>query len=244
MREFRKKIWDNRVNIIIIALLLVLLLLSLCFNFRDFIESRNSLLLLKTNVLYIIRVISRSTPLIVFLLLIYIWRKIATKLVVRVEKLDVGGMSVIFERPEELFRQQIKNFLNTKRTLFYFDPTRDNIYDCINSCYKIYEFIRENMSVYDTKSSQKSEYYKTANGMLYELNEFLTNHQSDYKRWYKAMLEKMGSTCDDFKSITEIQKEYKEYAAVVEDFDNLNSAFLEYVKIFEVDTKKWEPRNN
>jgi len=184
-------------------------------------------------------VISRSVPLLAFLLLVYIWRKIATKLVIRVEKLDVGGVSIIFERPEELFKQQIKNFLNTKRSLFSFEPERDNIYDCINSCYKIYEFIRENMSVYDTKSSQQSDFYSTANTMIHTLNDFLTSHQSDYRRWHENMLENANNQ-DGFKSITELQREYPGYDVLISDFANLNCEFRGHAKKFEVDVDKWQ----
>ena len=132
--------------------------------------------------------------------------------------------------------------LNTKRSLFRFESERDNIYDCINSCYKIYEFIRENMGVYDTKTSRKSDYYNTANLMLHALNDFLTNHQSDYRRWHENALEENNK--DVFRGITEIQRDYPNYDKIIKGFDELNCKFKAYAKKFDVDTDKWESSNN
>ncbi len=200
--------------------------------------SHEHLSILRQNVLYFINVITKSIPIVIILLLIYIWRKFATKWVIKVEKLDIGGASIVFERPEELFKQQIKNFMNTKRTLFYFDPERDNISDTISSYYETYRFIREKMQVYDTKSSQQSKYYETANNMLHCLNEFLTSHQSNYKRWFDHKTEEF-CTEDFCRDISEIQKEYRRYDAIVEGFRDLNTDFLIYAEIFDVNTDKW-----
>lgn len=226
------------INIIIAIVILVLLILSCNYNVREMVESNKYLLSLKQNILYFLNVLSKSVPIIIIILLIYIWRKFATKWVIKIEKLDIGGASVVFERPEELFRQQIKNFMNTKRTLFYFDPERDNIEDTISSYYKTYEFIREKMQVYDSKSSQQSKYYEAANNMLQVLNEFLTSHQSNYRRWVKYKTEQ-NCTEDYCKSICEIQKEYWRYKEIIEGFKILNSDFLMYAETFDINTVKW-----
>jgi len=169
---------------------------------------------------------------------LYLWRKLANKWVIKVEKLNVGGASIIFEKPEELFNQQIRNFMNTKRTLFFFDPERDNISDTLTSYYKTYEFIRENMAVYDTKSSQDSDYYKTGNKMIHTLNEFLTSHQSNYRRWFNNKTENM--TDEEYnKCISEIQRDYRKYEEIIAGFEVVNKAFLDYGEKFKIDTKKW-----
>ncbi len=225
-------------NIILCLVLISILILSFNYNFREIVMSHEHLSILRQNVLYFINVITKSIPIVIILLLIYIWRKFATKWVIKVEKLDIGGASIVFERPEELFKQQIKNFMNTKRTLFYFDPERDNISDTISSYYETYRFIREKMQVYDTKSSQQSKYYETANNMLHCLNEFLTSHQSNYKRWFDHKTEEF-CTEDFCRDISEIQKEYRRYDAIVEGFRDLNTDFLIYAEIFDVNTDKW-----
>lgn len=225
-------------NIIIAIIFLVLLMSSCNYNFREIVESNKYLLSLKLNILYFLSILSKSVPIIVIILLIYIWRKFATKWVIKIEKLDIGGASVVFERPEQLFKQQIKNFMNTKRTLFYFDPERDNIEDTISSYYKTYEFIREKMQIYDTKSSEQSKYYEFSNNMLQTLNEFLTSNQSNYRRWVKYKTEQYRPE-DYSRGICEIQKEYWRYKEIIEGLKILNTDFLKYSEIFDINTDKW-----
>ena len=247
MCEFVRGLWksikNNKVNTFILLLLFILLVLSFLCDFRVFIESNNHFLLLKNNTLYAINVISKIVPLIVFLLLVYLWRKIASKMTIKLERINVGGVSVVFEKPDEYFKQQIKNFLNTKRSLFRFDSEKDNIYDCINSCYEIYKYIRESINVYDARSSKNSAYYDTANEMLRSLNEFLTCYQSNFRRWYEFSLENTYKT-NVTKSLIDIQKECWGYASILEAFAHLNNAFQEYAETFEINTGKWSINNS
>lgn len=223
-------------NKIIIPILIIIFVLLCVVNLRSLVDS--NLLVLKLNILYLISVLTKAVPLVVAFLLIYIWRKFATKWVIKIEKLDIGGASIIFEKPEELFKQQIKNFMNTKRTLFYFDPQRDNIADTISSYYETYKVIREKINIYDTATSQQSKYYNAANNMIQTLNEFLTSYQSNYRRWFDNRMEKPNEA-DYSKCISEIQKEYWNYDNMIAGFINLNNEFLDYAKEFDINTNKW-----
>lgn len=215
----------------------VVLVLFLVIDLNSFVEGSPYLKNLKENILYIIKVIQHAVPIFIIVLLIYLWKKFATKWVIKIEKLDIGGASIVFEKPEELFMQQISNFLNTKRTLFRFDPNRDNISDTLDSFYKTYNFIREKMQIYDVKSARDSHYYEVANDMIYTLNEFLTSHQSNYRRWAEAKIKNHENDC--CIDICEIQKNYYKYDILITDVMTLNNVFKDYAKPFNINVEKW-----
>jgi len=156
-----------------------------------------------------------------------------------VRKSNLGGANVVFARPEEYFKQQVKNCLNTKRSVFRINTERDNFYDVIKSYYSVYAIISEEIKIYDTKSSSDSRFYKLANKMIKELNDFLTNHQDNYRRWYDYMLNEKREQVYD-KDISVIQKEYRHYIELVEDFQKVNQAFTDIAVHFGIDTEKWK----
>ncbi|NFF79287.1 hypothetical protein FCV38_20500 [Clostridium sporogenes] len=158
------------------------------------------------------------------------------------EKINLGGVNIIFDDPEKLFKQQVKNFLNTKRTLFKID-NRDNFYETLDSYYSVYTFLREEIKIYDTKISKDSEQYKVANKMMKELNSFLTAHQNNFRRWYKYVMDEKVEEMHD-KDIGDIQEEYRHYDKMVNDFANLNNVFCELSSEFDIDVNKWSINNN
>lgn len=233
----------NRFNAfrIFICILVIIFILFLFIDFREFINNNQYLHLLKSNIIYFIKAIKVIFPMVVAIIIAYLISNFTSqKWIIKIEKLDIGGASIVFEKPEELFKQQIKNYLNTKRTLFSYDPQRDNIEDTLNSYYKVYNYIREKMQVYDTKSSQISDSYKVANLMIGTLNEFLTSYQSNYRRWIKYRLENKATDNDYAKSISEIQREYSNYDNLLQGFEEVNNKFKIYAKEFNVDIQKWE----
>jgi len=240
-----KNIGRRRLIFIVILFILIVVVIQLGrHDLRQFIERCSWLYHLGRNILFLIDVITHLRLIIFLTIMILIWNFIKKRWVIRFEKLDVGGASIIFEQPENLFNQQIKNFMNTKRTLFYFDPNRDNISDTIKSYYQTYEFIRENIKLFDIKSSTGSEYYEEANKMIYKLNEFLTSYQSNYRRWYDHRVSNPRKT-DYQKCISEIQKDYWNYQELIVGFAEFNNDFLNYAKTFGINTEKWDnPQKN
>jgi hypothetical protein len=55
------------------------------------------------------------------LLFIIILLLFTNKWALRVEKLSIGGFSIIFDNPTNFYKRQVRNFLNTKRTVFKID---------------------------------------------------------------------------------------------------------------------------
>lgn len=220
-----------------IILICIILYFLVSFDFEIILNRFQFYINLKNNLLFIVDSINKVIPLLgILILLIITFIIFQNKWVLKIEKLNIGGASIEFNKPEVIFSQNIRNFLNTKRTLFKFDAERDNIYDTLGSFYQSYNFIREQLKIYDPKSSNNSEYYKVANNMIYELNEFLTEYQDNFRRWYECIIKKDDIFDED---ISELQKVYRHYDLIVTDINELNIQFLDYAKTFGIDTEKW-----
>lgn len=79
------------------------------------------------------------------------------------------------------------------------------------------------------------------------LNEFLTSHQNNYRRWYKRISEtdKIFPINGDelvfhMTPISEVQKNYYRYRELCTGFEEVNQYFVDKVKeTFEIHTDKW-----
>lgn len=199
---------------------------------------------IKSNINFFIKVFNRTLPVLAIFIVIIAYKILNNKWVFRIEKFNLGGISVICNNPEDIFKQQVKNFLNTKRTLFKFDEEKDNFYETIDSYYEIYKFLRDEMKIYDVKSSSKPSQndtencYNTANTMIKTLNEFLTKHQSDLRRWYEYIINNKAKEIHNVR-IDDIQRNYFRYDEIIEDFKKLNTVFCSLAYKFEIDYDKW-----
>lgn len=222
------------VGIIVGVLIMCLFLIDINSELSKLVLYRN----LKINIKFIVKVISTALPLLIIMIIFLVYKFFNKKWIFRVEKLNLGGVNIICDNPDTLFSQQVKNFLNTKRTLFKIDVNNDNFHDTLKSYYDVYNFLREEMKIFDPKTAKVSKYYEIANDMIQVLNTFLTAHQSNYRRWYEYIEKK---NLDDIynKDICEVQKEYRNYVPMVEDFKSLNEFFCSVAAQFEIDTNKW-----
>ncbi|MEW9184359.1 hypothetical protein AB2553_29380 [Bacillus mycoides] len=186
-------------------------------------------------------------PFLVFLLIIGLI--LTRKWVFRVEKLSIGGFNLIFDNPDQLFKRQIRTFLDTKRTLFQIDFEHDNFDETINSYYETYKFLRDEIKILGDakrKKNKKSKklkdtelLYDLSNDIIKELNHFLTKNQNNYKRWYKYM-EKVKEEQFYLSPIGDLQKEYKNYEQLCRDFTKINEFFIQEVAgEFEINIAKW-----
>lgn len=175
-----------------------------------------------------------------FLLLLF-----TNNLAFRVEKLSIGGFNVLFDNPNNLFRRQVRTFLDTKRTVFKIDSNRDNFKETLDSFYEVYKFFRDEIKVLGNvrknklRSNETVELYNLANETIKVLNNFLTEHQSNYRRWY-SYLEKTNEEKFYLTPIGELQKEYVNYKKLCKDFEAVNQFFVnEIAGNFEIDIEKW-----
>jgi len=165
----------------------------------------------------------------------------------RVENFNIGGINIFFDKSNEIFIKTVGTFIKSKRTLFYFDKTRDNIRDVLNTYHKSYDFVRSNLELLD--SEVDSDLYIASIDLLKKLNQFLTKHQDDYRRWYEKIVAddiieiKEGHKIVVHKTTIEtVQEQYYRYNEFLEDIREINIYMKsnELGKIFNIEHFDWE----
>ncbi|MGF9955633.1 hypothetical protein [Bacillus mycoides] len=198
------------------------------------------------NISFILSIAFTLLPFLVFILIfVFI---VTRKWAFRVEKLSIGGFNIIFDNPDQLFKRQMRTFLDTKRTLFTVDFEHDNFEETLNSYYETYKLLRDEIKILGDakkkknkgkKSKETERLYDLSNEMIKELNEFLTKHQSNYRRWYKYM-EKNEERKFYLEPIGNFQKDYQNYGQLCYDFKSVNKFFIEEVATeFNINIEKW-----
>ncbi|HDX9111140.1 TPA: hypothetical protein RQO78_005418 [Klebsiella michiganensis] len=170
----------------------------------------------------------------------------------KVERLNFGGLNILFDNSDALFIKSIQNFLDTKRTLFKINVQQDAFDEVFNSYYEVYQFVRVEMRVLNIKRKKDLELYMLANTMLKKLNAFLTEHQNNYRRWHKYVSDKDEVKIDEkpdgeaivlryhLTPIGKIQTYYYHFNKLVNDFTELNKFFQDSVASqFSIDMDKW-----
>lgn len=217
-------------------LLTLIIVVLFIFDFSSFIRGDWSYIFRK-NILYFMYLASKFGWLLILVVIYIGYQIMKNKWVLRLEKMSYGGCTIAFTKPDKLLKQSIQNHLNTKRTVFKINEDKDNFLDTIDSYHKVYKFIRDEIQPYDVELSN-TEVYKSANKMIKVLNNFLTDFQSDYRRWYEYSWE---NNKDEWfnKDIKEIQQNYRHYSEILEGFKMVNREFCELALVFDIDINKW-----
>ncbi len=143
-------------------------------------------------------------------------------------------------------KKSVKVPLDTKRTIFKIDFAHDNFKETFDSFFEIYRFFRDEIKILGNAKKKKRktnnetvELYNLANETIKVLNNFLTEHQSNYRRWY-IYIEKKHEEDFYLKPIGELQKNYSNYEKLCNDFMFINDFFVHKIaKRFEIDIEKW-----
>lgn len=182
---------------------------------------------------------------------VFIWLMVALYLLkkysLKVEKLSFGGINVLFNESSTIYTKSIRNHLDSKRAIFKINNDIDAFDEVISSYYQTYQYIRDEMKILHPKKD--SDLYDTSNNMLKVLNNFLTNYQNNYKRWYKYVSENdevKEKESDDVMCfhetpINKIQEQYYNYKEISAGFKEVNEFFMNEVgDKFHINTDKWE----
>ncbi|MGK7285573.1 hypothetical protein ACSPAB_06735 [Buttiauxella agrestis] len=171
----------------------------------------------------------------------------------RVDQLSFGGVNILLNKSDLLFRKSVKNYLDTKRTLFKIEPNYDAFDEVLNSYYECYKFIRDEMKLLDVKKKRDRKLYEFSNEILRTLNEFLTQYQNNYRRWHKYVSENDSVLTQEKDSggeyiklpyhltpIGTIQSHYYHFNKILEGFVEVNEFFNQkVVGEFDINIKKW-----
>lgn len=244
MRKFHPLFWG-----IILAIISVLLICSLYD--LSFLNKTRFFMNIKIVSAYFFGILPLLILVGFFLLLM------TNKWAFKIEKLSLGGFNLMFDEPARLYKKSVRSFLDTKRSLFKIDFERDNFDETLTSYYKTYEFFRLEMKILDNEKKrgrwsnkgEQHQLYKITNEIVQALNEFLSSHQNNYRRWYKRVADTdtvtpiNGDPVIPFHMtpISDVQKHYYRYQELCDGFTGINQFFKSTVEIaFEVSTEKWE----
>lgn len=165
----------------------------------------------------------------------------------RVDNFNIGGINVFFDKSNEIYIKTVGTFIGSKRTIFNFDKTRDNIKEVLDTYYEVYKFIRSNIELLDPEKDV--EIYELSVNILQTLNKFLTKHQNDYRRWFSKIVSDDKIILEDSTEITvhsttieNVQQHYYRYEELVNDIDKINSHMKngQIKEIFEIIFFDWE----
>ena len=157
-----------------------------------------------------------------------------SKFSVSVSGVSIAGIDISLKDTDKVVKSNIRNFLNTKRSLFCLKPNYDNFDDVFSSYHSIYDFLRSQLHLYDSEDNNKSNVYDEVQNMLSKLNQFLAKYQSDYRRWYEKKND------EEFIFLDVLQPQYGKYEELVEEFKKINLYMQEKAKIFGINMLEWK----
>lgn len=195
------------------------------------------LTIFKTNVDLLENIVETYSPLFwaTIILIAIIWSMF--KISISIKGVSFAGFDVALKDSDKVVKSNIKNYLNTKRSLFYIKPEFDNICEVFDSYHSIYDFLRTQLLEFEDKKRVDSLFYSEIQNMLKELNKLLTVHQSNYRRWF-AFFEK--NNAETFITLGELQKQYPEFDIMMRDIEELNKSMRKHAKLFGIDMLDWE----
>lgn len=161
---------------------------------------------------------------------------ISREFYIKMDSFSFGGMTIYFVNREKLFKKSLFDFLNTKRSLFKFDPSRDNISEVLDSYFETYKFIRDKMTILE--SDKDEELYKVVADTIVLLNNFLTDNQTNYRRWYER-----NKSLIEARTISDLQNHYHDIDSLKISFQEFNKSFINLINNqmkLNIDVSKWD----
>jgi len=240
----KRKTW------IAIAIILVILFVLCTFDLDRLNQGLGNKLWLNIKILS--HFLSVIYPILICLFLIVLIG--TTEWKIQFKELSFAGLHIYFASPEKLFISKVSNYLNTKRTIFKIDLEKDNFKETFDSFYEIYLFMRNELSTIENFSELKQkkkckDLYCITNEAVSILNSFLTEHQSNFRRWYeyyeKTQLQAGEKASFYLNPIGQFQKDYYAYEKLCSDFKHVNDFFSSTIaEYFKIDISKWNPDVN
>lgn len=122
--------------------------------------------------------------------------------------------------------------ITTRKAGLPFDPEHDVITEIYDSCYELFQVLRELTKSIGVQHLQDCKETQELVTMLVKvLNEGLRPHltkwQAKYRRWWSAAIEKSENA---EKSPQEIQRQYPHYEELVKELESLNASFVQFAK--------------
>lgn len=224
----------NILSKLFFALLTVaIIILLFTVDIKKMLSYVPGIFVFKKNLDFIDGTLESYLLLIVFVGLFIVTCIVKNRVSITIPSISFGGIEIYLKNTEKVVKANMRNYLNTKRSLFYINETADNFYDVFLSYHGVYEHIREQMSIFEDTKNTDNECYEKLDNMITALNNFLTRFQSNYRRWYEKESEK------EFRMLNELQPMYPVYAEMIESFHDVNEKMRDYAEYFGVNVQKW-----
>lgn len=219
-----KKISINILTIIILFFVDIKKMLMLIPNMSIFLK----------NIKFLNVVITKYFFIVLFVIIVSLLMFYKKSINITIPKISFAGIEINLKNVEKIVWSNITNYLRTKRTIFKINYEYDNFDDVLESYHQVYEFLRLQISYYQNfEKSNCDTTYKHLEGMIKELNIFLTRNQANYRRWYKI------KNNDNFMFLTDLQKSYPKYDELKKEFNEFNKKMEKYAKYFKINTSEW-----
>lgn len=206
-------------------------------DFENFIKGITFLQRFNKNLEFFIQVFKKIWPYILLVAIIHSIVILKRNIRLEFTKLSIAGLEFQNKKPADKVCAHLRNYLNTKRSIFYFVESEDNIAHLIHSYHAIYDYMRDALQKYDYIVIDDKEDYHIIKKYLMILNRFLTKHQNNYERWYYKVKDDNAAYEMD---IMMLQKQYRHYDELVADICSLNKQMNEFADYLGVDLKWYQ----
>lgn len=159
--------------------------------------------------------------------------KYVNKRSITVEEVNLGigdsSIKLSYNQKDQEIAYKIWVELSTRKIGLQFDRENDVIKEVYDSWYKFFEITRELLKDIPASRIPYSEdlIELTEKVLNIGLRPHLTRWQAKYRKWYEESVKNNSATPQ------EIQKEYPEYNALIEDLLETNERMIEYKKLMK-----------
>lgn len=173
--------------------------------------------------------------LILFSIIFIIWilRRLRTKLDLVTLEIPLGGIGTVTLKPnyqDIQIAHKIWTELVTRKAAIKIDPQKDVIIEVYDSWYSLFKRIRELISDIPAEHVRNSESTKklidiATRSLNDGLRPHLTEWQAKFRNWYNNQDEKLKEA-----SPQEIQREFPEYEKLIAEMEIVNEQLIRYAK--------------
>jgi len=165
--------------------------------------------------------------------IIWILRRLRTKLDIVTLEIPLGGIGKVTLKPnyqDIQIAHKIWTELITRKAAIKIDPQKDVIVEVYNSWYSLFKRIRELISDIPAELVRNSESTKkiidiATRSLNDGLRPHLTEWQAKFRNWYNNQDEKLKEATPQ-----EIQREFPEYNKLIAEMEIVNEQLIRYAK--------------
>lgn len=232
MKRKHRKISNKKIGYVSIGVILVIILFTV--NIKNVVTKVTLLDILSINLSFLEELIDKYKTILGTVLIIMFVIMVGVKYQISVSKLSICGIEIRLKNSDRYVINNVKIFLNTKRSLFFIEPKKDNYYEVLDSYYETYQLLREQLRYYD--QGMTSETYVEINKLIMALNKFLTSYQTNYRHWYEVLPKEYLAQ----KDIGKVQKKYRYNKEITNGFMEINESMCMFADKHSIDYQKWE----